>query len=623
MGSSLSAGLSRAAAAVTDGGLTFARLFAHNDLRRAKRWAVPRAQHLSVLFTGHLDNAAPIAALLGRPCPAAGDPDELAILYGHALLAWGADTDLRLIGEYAVAIADPSLRTLRLARSPLRAPPLHFYQAGGRMIASTAVRAIFACGIEKRTNPAKLADMAWFNASDEGRGWYLGVERVALGSTVTLGPGRRETQRFYDLGALKPLPRMTRADYLATARDLLAEGTRAALAGSSRPAIMLSGGLDSSLVAINVLDALPGDQPVDTYTFTVRHDWDGHTPPGTYGDERPRVAALCQRYPRLTPHFHSNDDRAFTDDLTKLFHTIGGAPQGLANMGVYHSLWQAARGDGCDRVLLGEFGNMTVSDDGNWAYSHYFKTLRWIQLFRALRSAPDDQRSLLRRFAALAVMPFLPDSLWHWQRGIRGIENLYPLASPLRQDYARKSGAVDRAKAANLPNPRYPLRDRLAMIREVHDNTWGEFSDVYSGFEQIYGMEQRDPTAYRPFFEFCAGLPANMVLYDGQDRRLARDLLNGRMDDEFRLSRLNGSHNADWYTRMTPRVADLREEIDRAANDPDLAEMLDFDRLRMALDSWPETSDMSSRERLVCSAAIPRAILYSRFFAYTEGRNDL
>ena len=435
-----------------------------------------------MLFAGHLDNGAEAARALGLSCPAPGDHQALAALYGAALLKWGEQADLRLIGEYAVIVVNEAQDNVRLARSPLRAPPLHYYADDQRVIASPTLGVIFGCGVERRLDDSKLADMAYFNASDEARGWFEQVRRVPLGSQIHLTPERQACRSYYDFEALPRMPQMTPAERVERAQELLAEGTRAALAGSNKPALMLSGGLDSALVAVKALEVMPASVPLNTYTFVVEPGWVRHDHPGEIADERPLVEAFCAMHPRLVPHYFDNADRRLDNRLTELFFATGSAPQGLANLGVYHALWEAARSDGCDRVLLGEFGNMTASSDGNWAYSEYLVHLRWRQLYLALRGVEGDGRSMLRRLLALAVFPFLPDAVWRWQRELRGVPNLYHLASPLRSDYAQQSGVAARSRAAGLPNPRHPLRDRLAMMKEVHSNTWGEFSDIYAGF---------------------------------------------------------------------------------------------------------------------------------------------
>lgn len=621
LAASLAAGSGRSPGLHQDGHTAYAALLPFRDPRRARAWVPERVGPLVLLFAGHLDNAASIASELGLACPEPNDLRALARLYGTALLQWGEAVDRRLIGEYAVIAFDPGHHRLRLARSPLRAPPLHYHVDARRVIAASVVRALFACGVAQELDDEKLADMAWFNASDEQRSWYRGVSRVPLGSTVTLTPDRLSTDRYYDIAALRPLPRAAVADHIAQAQALLEEGTRAALAGSKRPAIMLSGGLDSSLVAVKALAVLPEPAQLDAYTFVTEPAWSGRTALGRYGDERPPVAAFCAMHPRIVPHFFDNADSSFGARLPDLFLATGTAPQGLANLNVYHALWQAARNDGCDRVLLGEFGNLTASADGSWAYSEYLLRLRWRELALALRKGPPDDRTFLRRLLALAIMPLFPDSAWKWQRRLRGYDDHYALASPLRPEFAESSGAVARAAASGLPNPRHPVRDRLAMMKEVHSNAWGEFSDIYHGFSQVYGIEQRDPFAYRPFFEFCAGLPSTLFLRGGQNRWLAREMLKGAMPEAARTTQLTGRHNADWHCKLTRQRGALLDEVKRLSANPRLAAMFDLDRARAALEHWPESDAIDERQRITCEIAVPRAIIFARYVNWVEGHN--
>lgn len=219
------------------------------------------------------------------------------------------------------------------------------------------------------------------------------------------------------------------------------------------------------------------------------------------------------------------------------------------------------------------------------------------------------------------MLPILPDRLWHMQERLRGREHRYAAYSGLRPDYTAAHGVEARATAAGLPRPRYPVRDRLATLREVHDNAWGEFSDIYHGFAQIHGIEQRDPTAYRPLVEFCAGLPTDMFLRDGQERWLARELLRGAMPEEQRLSIRTGRHNADWHAKIGRQREDFLRELDRLADNPRIAAMFDLDRARAALEDWPASGAVSEAVRIACEVVVPRAIIMGRFVNYVEGRN--
>ena len=618
---SLAAGTGRVAGSCSGTGWAAAQLLTHNDSRRARSWNAVRVADQLVLFAGHLANARDLARELGTVWPAAPQGDDLARLYG-LLVRQGSDTaDLRLIGEYAAAVLDLSAGQLRLSRSPLRAPPLHYHHADRRVIASSVPRAIFAAGIDPRLDPIKLADLAWFNSATDRTGWYEGIARVPLGSVVEIGPGGSKVRRYYDPSSL-PQVRLPRPeDYVARADELLGEAVASALDGFSRPGVLLSGGLDSSLAAAKALDHLPAGQRLASFTFVPEAAWDGRTPSGTYGDERPYVEAFAAQHPRLDPHYFGNQGLGFDHRMTEMLHLTGIAPINLANMSPYHEPWRAAREAGCDVLLVPEWGNDTFSNTGEWGLVEYFLRGRWGQLAKALRALPDDPRPLWRRFVGSSLLPLLSPALWHWQRTMRGVPETRALASPLRAEFVAEHGLAARAagQAGALGGP--IARNRQQWLRRALVTVVDETNDVWQGFEQLYGLPMRDPAAYRPLAEFCFGLPTDLFLRDGQDRWLARQMGRGVLPEAQRNNPRHGRHNPDWLAKLAPQRDAVRSELQRLEQDPELAQMLDFPRLHAALDDWPAQTP-TGQDALTLQIALTRAITLARFINHVSGRNS-
>lgn len=578
-----------------------------------------------VTFHGQIDNAAALAAELNA------DPGDRARLYGLAVERWGAEADRRVIGEYCAILVHPERRSVRLARSPLRAPPLvwHHGVAGGAsgIAAASVPRALFAAGVEERLDHAKVADSAWINYSAQEDGWFHGVRRVPLGSTVTLDvdgrPGERKLHRFYDIAAIPDAPEASDEDYLARARELLDEGVRAALAGAKRPGVTLSSGLDTPQVVTRVLAQLPPGQRLPSFTFRPEAGWDGIVPRGMNGDEAPMVQAFAALHPRLDPHFVDNAGYGHDHRWPEMFHAMGGAPSGLCNMYVMHGVWEAARREGCDRLLLAEWGNFTFSAKGEWGFVEYLLKGRWRQLYRALKHHPHDSRTMLRKFVALSLVPLIPNRLWPVMKRLVHADEKLPLdlMSPLTHAYRAASGVEERAKATGFPYGRYQPHDRRQAQAQLFANGDGESSEVYQAFEQIYGVAQRDPTAYRPFVEFCMGLPTRMFMRDGEMRWMAKRMARGIMPEEQAANSLNGRWDADWHLRIARRRHEYREEFERIAQHPTLGPMIDTDRLIAALDDFPPQTSTDPQVWMQVELGIPRALLTARFVDFVERSN--
>jgi asparagine synthase (glutamine-hydrolysing) len=598
--------------------------FAYRPLRstpalsRAWRPAVLRSGR-AVVFHGYFDNAAEVAAELGQ------EAVDFPELYGRAVEKWGDEADVRIIGEYCAAIADPRTRRLRLSRSALRAPPLCYFHDDRLAAAASVPRALFAAGVEQRLQETRVADTAMINFTDREESWFANVRRVPVGSIVELGRGRpRQLRKYYDLLALPDVRMRSDADYIARTGELLDEAVRACLAGFRRPSAAVSGGLDSPQVAVRALAALPPGDRLPTFTFHPEAGFDGVVEFAKLADERPFVEAFAQMHPGLEPHFTANEGYGHDYRWNDFFHLMGGAPSGLCNMYVFHGLLSGAAKRGCDLLLISEWGNFTFSDKGDWGYVEYFLKGRWRQLWLALTRPPNLTGSIGRRFIARTASALLPNGIWRALRRAIFPKNdfLLDLMQPLSPEYRRASGADDRLRRSARSYERYQPWSRRHAQKLLFANDDAESAEIYQAFEQMYGVAIRDPMAYRPFVEFCFGLPVELFMRDGKLRWLAKEMAKGIMPDEQRANRENGRWDADWHLRIGRRRAEFLRELDRLAQDERIAPLLDFPRLRASLANWPDRTETDPQQYFTREFAVPRGLLIARFINYVEGRNN-
>ena len=148
-----------------------------------------------------------------------------------------------------------------------------------------------------------------------------------------------------------------------------------------------------------------------------------------------------------------------------------------------------------------------------------------------------------------------------------------------------------------------------------------EYGELEQGLEQIFGIARRDVTRYRPFVEFCLGLPTDVFLRDGIHRWLAREMGRGRIPEEIRTEERYGTHHADWHVRISRRREAYRAEIARMAERPELAALIDTDRILALLDNWPEDPPENPDQAYEYMIAIPTAITAGRYIDWVAGRN--
>lgn len=605
-----------------------AEIYCHDDCSivaagQGRGWKAPRtARSEPVVLIGHIANRAELRTRLERPL--ANDSQ----LYAAALDAWGDAADREIVGEYAAMCWQPATRSVRIVRSPINAPPLHYWTDDGRAVIASVPRAIFATGVAvPEIDEQKIADSLLLNHAEGQRSWFKGVSRLLIGTRASIGPGGTKTTTFYDPAALPEIRLASDADYVEAGRELLTQGTRAVLDGFERPAVSLSGGYDSQAVAAQACKLRPG-QVIHGLVSAPEPDWPGSTVsralhPGLLQDEYAHGAALAALYPELRVERITAEGKFIEDRLEQMFLLGGIVPRNALNLHWAHALHARARELGCDVVLSGGSGNGTFSYDGMAALPHWLASGQWGKLAREI-AAIGGKRHFARALFHHAIKPLMPQPLYRiWQR-LRRKTDLEPLDSwsPLNPEWAREMRVFERAADMGSDWLYQPSRSPRAWRLAFFSGASHEAGDIDQALSLLHGVALRDPTAYRPLFEFCMGIPDDQFLRGGQRRWLARRMLHGMVPDMVLNERRTGLQSADWPLRMERQRAELLAELDQLALDPAMARRFNLATLREPLERGPLAMRMNSADAARLGNGLVRALTTARFIRYQQGTNQ-
>lgn len=610
-----------------------------DDMTKAARWmqsfgVVPHCQKSSdgqafiaaeycavsaqTLFHGWIDNSADLAAGLQLSA------DNPAEVYDAALSRWGDEADLHIFGHYA-AITWLSDGGLRLSRSPWTAPPLSYAFHEQRILAGSLPGLFAALGCEPDYDYDAILDQV---AMDEDpavvQRLLRNIHRVPLGSIVHCREGQADSTVWYDIEAVlasKPAPDEDCAERCA---ELLGEACAAAARHARRPGLALSGGLDSPMVASELLRQDPG-KGLTSFTFVPDPEWNGPDAAGAIADEWPVVERFAAIHPGLRAHRANPAQGGIDYRYRDIARTAGVFNAGASLHGAHHAVWTSAKEHGCDWLFTADLGNVSFSADGRWAYAEYAGKGRWGLLLKLLRDRPHDPRPLWRKLAALAILPLLPAKLRAFLQG---------LIHPDRQETLRwntvlseQAKAAYRSRAAKRGSRpvwegfTYP-RDRKDAARRDWAAHKGDTAEITLALELYYGVRYRDVTAYRPLIEYCLSLPTEEFIQPGQTRHLAKRMAVGRMPDKQYQEALHGAHNVDWLVRLRREVPRLRSQVAAMRDHHWLSEHFDLDRLDAMLATLPERESDNLLEHMPILQAVGRAIVAGQFIGLIEGRND-
>ncbi|MDB5678802.1 asparagine synthetase B family protein [Sphingomonas bacterium] len=501
----------------------------------------PAAVHRSdaggrtTLLLGDLDEPEAMAdrLALSRATP----PADLA---RAALLKFGAETPVLLTGEWTLLHWEPEGR-LTLMASAARRDRLFFVASGAR------------CAVAP--DLAGLSRIAWVGDEIDAAGLLFGMGRTDLrgrrgGRTMLkrvrqLVPAECVTIELDDIRhetatVLTPQPRNrgTFEDAIAEADALLRLIMRQRAARTTMPAVLLSGGLDSSLLACLAAEEHAADQPLGLITSVA--------PAGSgIADERQFAdivaAALGLAVDPVAPPLDA-------DTYRPPDHIIAGAGGPfLSNRHCLTEAFQvAARAAGATMLVNGTYGEMSVT---GWFPGTTIKQRLRAMARRMIRGRP----------------PVVPNET----------NAFHVRIAPGR--LAQLPDEISRAIAS--PSP---------VVVEQASDLWGYVPGIEKALGQsneFYGGALRMDFPFRDIrlLRLFAGMPQSFFMRQGMDRAPARRILDGHLPDSIRLRRSGMPASPDHIVRLQRQAPQARERI-AAFRRADVGEWLDLDWLDRVLE---------------------------------------
>jgi len=127
-----------------------------------------------------------------------------------------------------------------------------------------------------------------------------------------------------------------------------------------------------------------------------------------------------------------------------------------------------------------------------------------------------------------------------------------------------------------------------------------------------------DPTADRRIIELALTVPQNLLVRNGDERWLVREMLRGRVPDDILDEPRRGFQSADWLSRLRAEAKPLAAMLDCAA----LSGGGSFDESRallLAIESgFDERLDQRAKSDLARDLAIAGFLVSRGRFAHTE-----
>ena len=181
----------------------------------------------------------------------------------------GADCVKKLRGMFAVALYDQRSETLLLIRDRLGKKPLYYAQHRGRLLFGSEIKAILAVAPQlAEISTEGLLQYLYFGYIPGTLSAFKAIHKLAPGHCAEYRAGAISVRRYWELPAYGTRVVAGEEELLNELERRLSEAVRIRLVSDVPLGLLLSGGVDSSIVA--ALMARESSSPIKTFSIGFR-----------------------------------------------------------------------------------------------------------------------------------------------------------------------------------------------------------------------------------------------------------------------------------------------------------------------------------------------------------------
>jgi asparagine synthase (glutamine-hydrolysing) len=572
-----------------------------------------------LLFDGRIDNRSELGDSLCIGTPELQSmPDSMVAV--RLFARWGERGFERMIGAFAIIVMDLQDGRLICARDHMGLRVLHYHRSPERFAVATAPEALFALSwVPRILNKDKIGDTLVNRGLNGETTYYQGINRVVPGSVIAVAGTKLFKDRFWSPENIADVRFKIDDEYVEAFRERFEGAVKARLRTRQVPCATITGGLDSSSVAVVAADMLAANgKRLNTFTAVPEPGFFREELPGHYFDETRYVRQIAEANSNIVAHFIAPSKGPILDQIAEQIR-LGGAPSGNILNGLWvMDIFTAARSAGHNVMLTGEMGNITMSYHGRGLFPELLQTGRWLRLIDEIKSSGYQWKYMLRHWT---IAPFIPAALFRrYKQWRRGGKTPWHDFSAIHPEFAATSDVIGRAANEYLPFDAPPPRNRLARISDFH--CYCETADWFTKLRARFGVDVRTPAFDRRVVEFCIGIPEDQFLRKGSDRWLIRRAMKGRLPDAVLYNRKRGVQAADWYPRLTRERSRIAERVKQLSANAEVASIIDLQRLTAILEYWPERQPPEYSGEDGPLLAVPQALGAAYFVESITGVND-
>jgi len=462
--------------------------------------------NLAITFNGEIYNYLEIKKELGGRAYRSSSDTEVIL---RAYEKWGGACLEKFNGIFAFAIWDKKNQRLFAARDRLGVKPFYYAIHENIFYFGSEIKALLTAGVPAKQNDEIIYDYLVFGFYDHRpETFFAGIQQLMPGHSLLIINNQLQITRYWSLpDRIRPIKKISDSKAAGNFLELVNDSSRLQLRSDVPVGMVVSGGLDSSLLAHSVHQILGGQKNFQLFHFQyVGQEYEQELPA-----VRDLAKTLSWQSPKITK-ISPGDMPALVEKI--MWHEEQPFP-GLPTV-AWHKLYQEL-GESKTIVTLEGHGG----DEMAAGYDYYFGPFL-VDLLRSKKYAEAEKEikglAKIRGLDKEQLLKFVTNGLRAFQGGgVSADATSFVNLSCLNSEFLKK----------NLPFPNFEKPfDSLLSNFQYQELLHTKLPRVLRSVDResmASGRELRVPLLDHRIVEFAFSLPLEQRIRGGQQRFFMRN----------------------------------------------------------------------------------------------------
>lgn len=516
-------------------------------------------QHWVLTADARLDNRRELFGYLQIP-----HSDQNTITDGLLILKsyekWGERCPEYLIGDFAFAIWDKKEKCLFCASDPAGVRQFFYYKDADYFVFSTEIRAITKLDfVPIKLNDGKFQDYLlelWSSTEFKDQTYIKDIYSIRPAHWLRLAHNCLQIENYWKPQTTKTIIFRDKQDYLFELRALIERAIDDRLRTDYPVGVTLSGGLDSSAIAVIAARKLAQRGKTLFSASSVMPL--NHT--GIEEDDRAYIQLVLDQEKNIKPYFVTPQNKGAFDNLPEVINKTNCPVNSFYYLD--DAISKCFQDNTSARVILsGYVGDGTVSNQATQAIYYLSKTGAFKKAWQLSKQRSEVyKKSAFRIFTHDAFLLHLPETLRHFimrlYQGKPAI-NLDLDSVCINKNYLSK-------EKQQIIDAQY--KSQYSLKSDFFENIWSPTNTWFDDGEMdvrpsYFQQEDAYPYADRRIIDFLFNIPLEMFQWGGWNRGLFRHAMEGVLPPAIQWRLTKGSYSPDYQHRIAEERIQLVNEL--------------------------------------------------------------